>query len=302
MTLVAGVLVEHSSWGRGKVLHCNALHVVVHFPQLCGTVGGPRRTLHASTPHLSESTAQSDPLLDRIPLGLNDKSQGGGKRTAAKPPPAVAGLEETVQRFIGEYPGLFADPQLVAEELTYKREAHALFQRRFGQGRAVALLASGRSDDVSAALDELFHATNIPSRYEIMAMHDGLKDGKAAARLLEATLAFLKQPDRASFEGLVNGVARLPVPPDGSRVLTWPNVTILPFLASPDRFMVLKPEISELMAARISIDLLYSPNPQWHTFAALQDMAVHLLGRLAPLGARDFIDVQSFMWVTRDFA
>jgi hypothetical protein len=41
---------------------------------------------------------------------------------------------------------------------------------------------------ISKALDELYHATNIPARFEIMAVHDGLKDGKAAARLLSRVL------------------------------------------------------------------------------------------------------------------
>lgn len=82
--------------------------------------------------------------------------------------------------------------------------------------------------------------------------------------------------------------------------LTWPNVTIVPFLAEPDKFMVLKPEITKRMARRMGFDLLYSSEPTWHTFEALQRMARMLLDRLGPLGAKDFIDVQSFIWVTKD--
>ena len=133
-----------------------------------------------------------------------------------------------------------------------------------------------------------------------MAMHDGVNDGPAAALLLQALLRFLESAEQSGFDGLVSAVGSLPAPPGGSRTLTWPNVTILPFLADPTRFMVLKPEISKVMAQRMNYDLLYSPEPRWHTYATLQDMASRLLTLLAPFGARDFVDVQSFMWVTRD--
>jgi len=42
--------------------------------------------------------------------------------------------------------------------------------------------------------------------------------------------------------------------------------------------------------------------PNWETYEAVMQMAKQLLDRLAPLGAKDMIDVQQFMWVTRDLA
>ena len=243
-------------------------------------------------------TGSSDPLLDRVPVGLKATKQGA-KGTGVQTPSSAVGLEETIERFTRDYPGLFADPKLAEDELTYKRKAHALFNRHFADGRGVALLGAGNTEDISLALAGLYKETNIPSKYEIMAMCDGLKDGAAAARLLTAVLAFVDRSDAGSFDDLVNAVGGVP-PAEGSRVLTWPNVTILPFLADPARFIVLKPEISQLMAARMGRDLMYSSDPRWHTYAAFHEMAVQLLERLAPLGARDFVDVHSFMWVTRD--
>lgn len=70
--------------------------------------------------------------------------------------------------------------------------------------------------------------------------------------------------------------------------------------ANPKRFMVLKPSITKRKARRINFDLLYSSSPTWHAYEALQRMNTLLLERLAPLGARDFIDVQSFIWVTQE--
>ncbi len=64
--------------------------------------------------------------------------------------------------------------------------------------------------------------------------------------------------------------------------------------------MVLKPGIAQQMAARMGFDLLYSAPPRWRCYEALLRMSAVLLGHLGALGATDYIDVQTFMWVTRD--
>jgi hypothetical protein len=83
-------------------------------------------------------------------------------------------------------------------------------------------------------------------------------------------------------------------------VHTWPIVTLLPFFADPTRFIALKPTNTELMAARMGANLKYDTTPNWETYEAATQMAKQLLARLAPLGAKDMIDVQQFMWVTRE--
>ena len=120
----------------------------------------------------------------------------------------------------------------------------------------------------------------------------------AGTHILEAAIPFIEKPDSVKFAHLFEAVAQLPA--DGGKVLTWPNVTLLPFLANPKKFMALKPSNTELMAARMNFDLRYSTTPNWPTYEATLRMSSFLLERLALLGAKDMIDVQAFMWVTRD--
>ena len=80
-------------------------------------------------------------------------------------------------------------------------------------------------------------------------------------------------------------------------MLTWPIVTILPFLAKPETHMFLKPVQTQKIADAFTFDLLYSPRPKWATYDRLVALSNRLLDRLRPHGARDLIDVQSFMWV-----
>ena len=296
-----GTLVEHTVWGRGKVVEVSSSHVVVHFPSLAASEQGPRRKLQVAAEQLTVSAVQADPELDGIPTGpirvKKPKVGAGGSASHAKP--SALPLEHAIAGFRKDYPGSFQDPKLVGEELEYKRKAHARFVELLGEGRGRELLRSGASSEITSSLVELYKATHIPSPFERMAACHGLEDGAGAARVLGAGLDFVDSPSSGTFEGLTAAIGALPTPARGSRVLTWPNVTILPFLADPSRLMVLKPAVAQQMAARMGFDLRYSASPKWHCYEALLRMSARLLDELSGLGAADYIDVQTFMWVTR---
>ncbi len=295
-----GAIVEHSVWGRGKVLENRAALVVVYFPSLGTTEAGPRRKVQSSASQLTLAEVQEAPDLEKIRVG--PPTTRTGKPATPRPKKAVGTLEDAIAGFRKAYGGLLADPVLLKDELAPKRAGHAKFAELFGEGRGRTLLESGDLEAVSKGLHDIYHATTIPSQFEMMAVTEGLKDPAAAGRLLEATLNFIDAPSAELFQKLVDAVVSLPAPAKGSRVLTWPNVTLLPFLAAPDRFMVLKPENSRLMAARMGFDLFYTPSPSWQCYEALQRMGAALLKELAPLGAKNYFDVQAFMWVTRELA
>jgi hypothetical protein len=298
VTLVPGVLVEHTSWGRGKIVEQNGSYVVIHFPNLVNSSDGPRRKVQAGSAHLRVADVQSDPNLDFVKIGPVRKASGKGSKPLVLPTPHS--VEQIVSWFKVEFPGLFQDRDLVRRELDYKRAAHQKWKELFGRKRGRRLIEQGRLEEIGPGLDAIHHETNIPSRFEIMAAHDGYKDPKAATAVLRATLDFLDDPAASSFQSMVSAIASLPAPVDGSRVLTWPNATILPFLADPKRFMVVKPQITRKMAHRMNFDILYSSEVTWHCYERVLRMSEVLLRRLEPLGAKDYIDVQSFMWVTQD--
>lgn len=300
-TITLGTLVEHPLWGRGKTVEVRSPNVVVHFYSLVGSEQGPRRRLQLATAQLTLAAVQSDPALDRVAVGPSRPRKpkpvaAGPARAHAQPPRP---LEFAIEGFRKEYPGLFRDPKLAKAELSHKREAHERFVELFGHGRGRELLERGALSEISAGLVVLFQATDIPHRFEKLAATNGLKDGPAAGRLLAAALDFVDAPAAETFQSLTDAIANLPAPSKGSRVLTWPNVTLLPFLADPSRLMVLKPAIVQQTAARMGFDLLYSATPRWQCYEALQRMAAQLLESLRALGAADLVDVQAFMWVTR---
>jgi hypothetical protein len=163
------------------------------------------------------------------------------------------------------------------------------------------MVDAGRHAEIASALDGIFRATHILSPFEVKAVHKAfVKGDESATAVLGCTLAFVNSPGLPTFKAMGEAVSKLPA--DGGKVFTWPIVTLLPFFADARRFLALKPTNTELMAARMAYDLKYDSTPNWDTYDTTLRMANQLLAKLAPLGAKDMIDVQAFMWATRDLA
>ncbi len=290
-----GALVEHTVWQRGKVLDVTPPYAIVHFTSLADSAQGPERKLREDTAQISRSKVQSDPDFDAIGTGASKPRKAKAK---AKAKALVHHLDEAIAWFEKTYPGKFEDEKFVDADLRNKRAAHDVFVANFGGNKGQALIDAGKHAEIADVIDSIFRATNIPSTFEVKAVHKGLKSGDPAVHLLQAVLAFVARAESTSFAALFEAVAQLPA--DGGKVLTWPNVTLLPFLANPKKFMALKPTSTELMAARMNFDLRYNTTPNWPTYEATLRMSTFLMERLALLGAKDMVDVQTFMWVTKD--
>ena len=295
-----GSLVDHTMWGLGKVVDVNPPHAIVHFTSLIDAEGGPYRKLQENTAQLSRSSVQTDPQLDLIALGPGKPPRKKAAARKKKTKAVQQMLDQAIDWFAQAYPHLFVDPKFVEQELRPTREAQARFAEHFGDGRGEALLASGATAPIAQALDSLFDVTRIPARVEAATEADTARHGKAAAHLLEAVLAFVRKPGDPTLTGLVEAVATLPASSDGSRMITWPNVTVLPMLANPSAFVLVRPGVVEKMAERMDLHLKFTAAPSWAGYEAVQRMSQYLLQRLKPLGATDFIDAAAFMWVTRD--
>ena len=298
MDLHVGSLVEHSSWGRGKILALRQPNAEAYFPSLATETQGPTRMVRLTS--LSLASVQTDPVLDQVE-GRKPGSKAGAKvKTPPKRP--ENNLDQAIEWFTREYPAHFADERFIKGEVALKRAAQQLFADKLGNGAGEALLAAGNFAEIGTLLDAVYRTTKIPSRLELAAIHKGLKESAAAAHLLEGLLALLAAPNAQSFARLADAVAALPAHSKGPHAQTWPTVTILPFLADPTRFIVTKPEIGKQVAGRMGRDLVYSTAVKWETYDRVLDNSRSVLEKLAPLGATDFIDVQSFTWVTRKLA
>lgn len=290
-----GILVEHTVWQRGKVIEIISPYAIIHFPSLASSPQGPQRKLREDAAQLTKSSVQSDPELDHIETGPAKPK----KISKRKVKDLTNMLDEAVAWFEQTYPDKFADDKLIDADYRNKRAAQETYAANFADGRGAAMVDEGRHAEIANLLDGIYRATNVLSPFEAKAVHKAFgKADEASTKVLGMTLAFMANPGQQSFKQMAEAVSQLPA--DGGKVHTWPIVTLLPFFADPTRFIALKPTNTELMATRMGANLKYDTTPNWETYEAAMQMARQLLTRLAPLGAKDMIDVQQFMWVTRE--
>jgi hypothetical protein len=87
------------------------------------------------------------------------------------------------------------------------------------------------------------------------------------------------------------------LPRKQTRVVTWPVITVLGFIAQPDRHIFLKPNVTRIAAAEYGFDFHYHSKPFFETYASLLEFAAVLNRDLRDLKPRDMIDIQSFIWI-----
>ena len=286
--LSVGRLVSHKTWGLGKVILLDSEDVWIYFKDIEGTPRDAVKHLKRRVAGLTITTQQSDVALDNLPPMVR-----GGRLEL---PDTIRITERQAEEmFVARYRH-FDDPEYRKHERDYKWDAHRQVAAELLSVRGRRMVAEGASDALVNTLKKLIHRTNLLATQELIALNEAFKNQQAARKFAEAILAFVDEGNEPAFSGLVEATGNLPADPSRARVLTWPIVTILPFLAKPDCHMFLKPMQTQRIAAAFSFDLLYSAFPKWATYNRLLTLSNQLLERLRPLGARDLIDVQSFMW------
>ncbi|MCY1074103.1 hypothetical protein [Archangium lansingense] len=294
-SFTAGMLVEHASLGPGKVIAAKGDMLHVFFPSRNGHAA-TRIKLDPKRPLLRPAARQSDPWLDHLPpFVLKDGTYQLAHERLTQP--------QAIGHFKQVFPLGFNDPayegNLQTGERHYKVAAHKAFNEAFGGGKAEQLLAEGKVAELTHRLLHIDAKTNLlHPNWDKAPLRDGLKDEQAAERFHRTLFALLAlpEPTQSAFEDFVGALDALPAP--GSAVATWPVTTVFLYLAQPDRHMFFRPKYTQEAAQRLGYELNYAPHPNWRTYSSLHGFSRLLLEELKPLGARDFIDVQSFIYVT----
>jgi hypothetical protein len=281
-------------WGLGKILVIEPDKLTVYFRDVReNKAGDAQKKINPAYVSLKVSSRQSDPWLDNIPR-LKD-----GKLSL---PRLRWTLDQAIESFRREFPLGFKDPEYKGEERNYKWSAHKHFVETLGGGIGEQLLADGEIPELTKRALSIVGSVNLLFPQEQMALRDALKNSDASKSFFSTLFEALAppRPERRSFEIYIDAITSLPAEKGRARVATWPVLTILPFLAKPDSFMFLKPEVTQCAADTRAFDLLYDSKLNWNTYERLLTMSDLLMNHLRALGARDWIDVQSFIWVTAE--
>jgi hypothetical protein len=133
--------------------------------------------------------------------------------------------------------------------------------------------------------------------FEKMALRDAVRSARGARLFAEGLFDWLHGSGRDDerFGRWVETVAALPR--SGTRVLTWPLVTVFGFIAQPKRHLFVKPRVMRAAAEAYDFPLRYRSRPDWDTYSSALALVERVRRDLRDLRPRDVIDIQSFLWV-----
>ena len=210
---------------------------------------------------------------------------------------SLPGARECRRKFLRFFPNGFQDETYLAWERDYKWQAHLKWQEQLNQDEYLRLLKARRYTDIAARAIKIEAKTNLLFSFERMALRDAVREPHGARLFAVALYEFLHGPEEEepSFERWCEAVGKLPR--KQTRVLTWPVVTVVGFIAQPAKHILLKPTITRTAAREYGYDLQYRSRPSWETYKSLLDFAAVVRRDLRDLGARDMIDIQSYIRV-----
>ncbi|WP_337661083.1 hypothetical protein [Erythrobacter sp. Alg231-14] len=208
------------------------------------------------------------------------------KNEAGKLEPLYVGMQGAIDRFLSFMPGGFSGERNLGEERDYKLNAHRQLLDTLSLEKAK-----------QATIDDALNVRkagvwiNLLSPYESMHLKEAL-EGPNGAAFLQAAAKFADGDVNAGAQGM-----HLAIKKHGR--LSWPTATYFPFLWQPTKHMFLKPTVTRDFAERIGHPFQYDYEAEVtaDTYNSLIDLAEETMKAVKPLGARDLIDVQSFIWV-----
>ena len=294
--LVTGSLVNHRTLGAGKVIAVEATALHVYFPG-SGTRYAAKLRWPVASPFLTQNP---EPNAWLEGLGSFAMDSVSGRYTLAA---NFMSHEEAVAAYLADHPAAFRasgprgkDASRLERGARW-RAACAEWTAAFGGEQAEKLLEDGNYAELTRrVLRVAAHASRIPNMVETDVLEEAFEPGGVVREFLVALFAYVAAPlpARSRFEKLIAASYALGVPPDA----VWPMVTFFPFAAAPSRHMVLVPRSTSAGASRLGCDLQYQAAPSWATYLRLRDLSTRLLEKLAPAGARDFVDVECFLHAT----
>jgi hypothetical protein len=292
-----GMLVQHTTLGLGKIVAFDQKAVHVFF-EASQEPFATKLRLPVAQPFLSPSSTADRWLSGLAAFAFDEKA---ARYRVADPWISDA---DAVSRFLEVFPGGFTDPKYAGsggkgrERSLRWRRAHEQFAETLGNGEGERLLAEGDLAGLverASAVERNVRVLLGPGEKSLLG--EALADVDSARGFFEALFELLAAPapQETLFDALAAAVTKLPS--GEAQDSGWYVATVLPFVAQPDRHMILRPKATCEAAIRLRLELGYRPAPTWSTYATLLSASDQLLEKLRSLGARDHVDVESFMHV-----
>lgn len=263
-----------SDWGLGEVLSdSNGEKVRVFFVG----VGEKTIMLKYVQPIQIQADEASHPVLDNLKI---KKTSTGIKYQS---------LPESIQFFLEKFPEGFYGEYFKNEERDYKDKAHLLAIDLLGETIFSSLLKNGEYAEIVKRALKVVNATNLIFPNEKMALKDGLLEAGAQEKFSKTLNALLygdgDLKDRfEEFSKLLENI-------DAAK---WTTVSYFLFILLPEKYMFIKPTITQYSSELCGFEINYKPQLNWLTYKSVLNFSDYIFSELSDLHPRDMIDVQSF--------
>ena len=282
MTFKPGQWVEHDSqsWGPGRV-EATTDSVTVRFAGYKD--GQPVRIGADRLRCFGGDTAAAAAELGIGDIVLKHRAKKGKYPDSA---------EALIERFLKLFPDGFGGAKYTGDERNYKDGAVAACREALRIEELEAMLATGdraslvRRFGLSTAkiVNLLSHRVPRAQFTDVLRREDTIEE--IARRFVELHRA----PNPASMNGFFRAVGA------AAPRLTWQFATLLPALFEPERHVYIQPTAFRRASWALRYELPPPGTPTGESYEASRRLAQQWLERLKVHGAKDFIDVQSFMY------
>jgi len=307
-TVAAPIIVKHSGcpeWGLGYLWEERDDKRFYDFED--GMSHSIAKAFWSKLEPVSLGAAEARALEKKVRALKDQRPSPGQKPKARAVAPVLPNFDVQVTRFEETFPGGFTGERYAKEERGDEVETPG---KKSKGGRALAIATARRL----LAREELDKKLAASAYAEIVA--DVRAVHKASGALLHPLgdlIPFGKmppehdQPFAEAVRDLLYGDApfedrfdKLVAVLAKASLATWPLVTVLPALVSPDEHVFVKPSFYEKEAALLSFDLRYERVPSAAAYSRMRALVAELTKRLEAKNKtpRDKLDVYTFIWKT----
>ena len=274
-----GERVKHPTkedWGLGEVLeNSNGATVRIFFVG----AGEKNLSLQYVQPIKIEGAEANNAVLDNLKIS---KISSGIKYQS---------LPQSIRFFLEKFPEGFYGAKFKEDERDYKDKAHLLATDLLRKEIFYELLESEDYSEIVKRTLKIANATNLIFPNEKMALKDGLKSSEAQEQFSKALYALLYGEEE--LESRFLAFAKVLENIDAAK---WTTATYFLFIIHPDKYMFVKPTITQYSSELCGYEINYKSQLNWLTYKSVLGLSEHIKSEMSELKPRDMIDVQSFMW------
>lgn len=271
---------EVPEWGKGEILEClGGEKYVVFF------VNKGKKMISGSIADLIllEGEEREDTLLDNLHV---PKTKEFAKYVS---------MGDMVSFFRGIFPEGFYNVIYMKDERDYKVKAHNLMLELLPEQKFSDLISAKSYDEICKKALKVVGKTNLVFKNEQMALNDSLKLGGNKGFFAKNLFSLLYGTNKLSarFEAFAGCLEEI-------KASKWTIQTYFLFIAFPQKYMFMKPTVTQYAADAFAYELNYRSEINWETYSTLLEFSKYVGAKLSELDdnlkPRDMIDVQSFIW------